>query len=129
MATKTVLRNVHWSQPGFAVGTLEHHLGREGEHVDIDDKVWASLSPEQQAAFGTDDDLAALVAAEPGVWTPAGDAELQSMKVEELHAYLNQVPEDDRLDEADRIVELEQAKSRPRASVLSIADEYTVEPE
>lgn len=64
---------------------------------------------------------AAEAAGRAGSGTPGGtlsDEELAELKVEEVHAYVNQHP-----DEKDRVVALEQARENPRKGVLALAEE------
>lgn len=122
MSTKVALTNVHFSVPGFGPGQLEHHLVHRGEAWDFDDAAWARLSPEQQAGFGTPDDLAAQIDAEASGDLRATDDAIRAMSAEEVTAYLNQLPETLYDAEAVRVLELERQRSRPRKTVLDIVD-------
>jgi hypothetical protein len=122
MATKVALSNVHFSLPGFAPGQLEHHLVHRGEPWDFTGDEWKRLSPAQQDSFGTDAELAAQVEAESTGDVRATDAALAAMNVEQVHTYLNQLPEALYDAEAVRVLEAERARAKPRRSVLDLVD-------
>lgn len=57
-------------------------------------------------------------------FTPASDEELSSATVEQLTAYLGQVPEDQHDDELARIIDLEEQRPEPRVTVLTLDPAY-----
>lgn len=96
------------------LGRFLHNIARRGETIEISTEEAArgesldALGTEAQAA------AAAFAAAEPGV---ASDEELRGKNVDELSAYLGQHPS-----EAERIAALEDARDRPRGSILKAVE-------
>lgn len=74
-------------------------------------------------------DEARAEAAAAAQFTPASDDQIGEMTVEEVTAYVNQVPEDRQDDEIDRILDLEEQRDKPRAGVLALGEEPADEDE
>lgn len=123
--TRTVLSDgFYWSEPFPGVpGRFENYFARRGDHIEVDVDL---LSQGQRDSLGSDDDLAAQQAAAATAaavegFTPASDADIASMTVEQVSAYLDSVPEAVHDSELDRVVTLEETRDKPRAGVLSLA--------
>lgn len=105
----------------------EHCSARRGDVIELPDAEAERL----EAYLGDPDapDEPPTAAAEAGGFTPVSDDEIDGMTVEQVHAYLGQVPEDDQDDEITRIVEREQLRDKPRTSVLSLDPDFEAHPD
>lgn len=96
----------------------DYHLARRGEEIEISEAEAAR--GEGLGALGTEAEAtaSASAAAEP---PSASDEQLGGMNVDELVAYLGQHPS-----EAQRIIDLEEARERSRKTVLEPAQRVKV---
>jgi hypothetical protein len=99
-------------RPGGRPDEFDHHRAFRGETITVTaeevdrTKRYGSLAPPSVA-------VQAIAEADTVSVTPASDAELAEYDATQLAAYLTQMP-----DEARRVYTLEQARRRPRVTVL-----------
>lgn len=115
-----------WTTPieGDLRGRRDRHSAERGEVIEIsaeEAERGESLSDKHGPFLGPVD---ADVPVVDGGFQPATDDALGSMSVVEVTAYLNTVPEDLAEDELDRVLQLEEARDKPRAGVLSLGTTF-----
>jgi len=103
---------------------LAHNVASRGEEIEVSE-VEASRG-EALGALGSKADIVAAVAQADAkvaeTWEPATDEAIEAFNLAQVHAYLNQVPEERRDDEVSRVIDLENLREKPRAGVLSLAE-------
>jgi hypothetical protein len=137
MSTTTVKRKVLgvdvylWTTPieGDLRGRRERHTAERGDVIEVSqeeadrgesivDKDGPFLGPVDAAVPNTSGDFA-----------PVDDAAIEAMSVAEVTAYLNTVPEDQSDDELERVLSLENGRSKPRVGVLALDPDFEPDPD
>lgn len=122
-----------WSEPDKdgPPGAKHYNSAARGDTIEVSDQeaargdqmVISTVAGRPIYALSKPDDAVAALAsnAQDAQWAAKSDAEINEMTVEEIHSYLNSVPADRSDAEVQRVLDLEDARDKPRQGVTQLA--------